>query len=239
MTGNCLGWIAYSFVTKDLFVFSANAPGFILSIWLNDGACKLQYQSMCQKSPNQPDYNDNEADSLQEIPLGRSVNDNSANNQLVDRRSYGVPALTPHEYWVLGILSVWTGILSAISFFPSTAEFKQELIGLCVNINLVAFYGAPLSTIAMVLRLKNSSSIHRWTLVMTLLNSFFWSSYGFGIMDMWILVPNVCGLFLALIQLVLCCMFPRTGNIDEILVSDNKKGERLPTRESSGDLQIV
>ena len=27
MTGNCIGWIAYSYITLDLFVFFANAPG--------------------------------------------------------------------------------------------------------------------------------------------------------------------------------------------------------------------
>jgi len=234
MTGNCLGWIAYSFVTNNPFIFSANAPGFILSIWLNDGALKLQYQSRCQKSPNQADFYNNEADTTEERPRA-----DDTNNQLIDRREYDEPALTPHEYWVLGIIFYWTGVLAAISFIPSTAEFKQELIGLCVNINMVAFYGAPLSTIATVVRLKQSSSIHRRTLVMTILNTLFWLSYGFGIMDMWILVPNACGLLLALIQLLLCCIFPRPDNSDESSVIGNNDVTGLLIEEDSGELQIV
>mmetsp|Transcript_30286 Transcript_30286/g.55937 ORF Transcript_30286/g.55937 Transcript_30286/m.55937 type:complete len:124 (+) Transcript_30286:136-507(+) len=43
MTGNTIGWLAYSFITLDLFVFFANAPGLMISIWLNVGAMKLQY----------------------------------------------------------------------------------------------------------------------------------------------------------------------------------------------------
>eukprot|EP00532_Pseudo-nitzschia_australis_P018930 CAMPEP_0168298592 /NCGR_PEP_ID=MMETSP0142_2-20121227/23127_1 /TAXON_ID=44445 /ORGANISM="Pseudo-nitzschia australis, Strain 10249 10 AB" /LENGTH=131 /DNA_ID=CAMNT_0008248019 /DNA_START=45 /DNA_END=436 /DNA_ORIENTATION=+ len=43
MTGNCLGWCAYAYYTADPFVLASNLPGLILSLWLNIGACKLQY----------------------------------------------------------------------------------------------------------------------------------------------------------------------------------------------------
>ena len=43
MTGNCWGWIAYSYLTRDLFVLMANVPGLMVSVWLNLGAIKLQY----------------------------------------------------------------------------------------------------------------------------------------------------------------------------------------------------
>jgi solute carrier family 50 (sugar transporter) len=43
MTGNCLGWVAYSCLTLDFFVLVSNLPGLILSLWLNFGAAKLQY----------------------------------------------------------------------------------------------------------------------------------------------------------------------------------------------------
>ena len=46
MTGNCLGWIGYSYLTGDLFVLMANVPGLLVSVWLNVGACKLQYRTM-------------------------------------------------------------------------------------------------------------------------------------------------------------------------------------------------
>ena len=45
MTGNCAGWIAYSYLTHDVFVLLANVPGLLVSMWLNFGAIKLQYRT--------------------------------------------------------------------------------------------------------------------------------------------------------------------------------------------------
>jgi len=237
MTGNCLGWIAYSFITNDLFVLSANAPGFILSIWLNNGAAKLQYQELCQISCRQVDCSnkkeENSDDSVDK-PL-RNGDDFSATDQL-DERTLNTPSLTSHEYWVLGIVFIWTVILSVIIFIPTTAEVKQGVVGLCVNINLIVFYGAPLSTIAIVLRTKHSSSIHRRTLAMTTLNTIFWGSYGVGVMDMWIIVPNGLGIVLALIQLTLCCVFPSTVGGDESTCED--RGGRVVLLINEDDVQV-
>jgi solute carrier family 50 protein (sugar transporter) len=46
MTGNCLGWCAYAYYIHDPFILASNVPGFVLSIWLNTGAAKLQYKAM-------------------------------------------------------------------------------------------------------------------------------------------------------------------------------------------------
>jgi solute carrier family 50 protein (sugar transporter) len=43
MTGNCVGWITYSYLIQNQFIFWANAPGLIISVWLNMAAAKLQY----------------------------------------------------------------------------------------------------------------------------------------------------------------------------------------------------
>ena len=45
MMGNCAGWVTYSILRQNLFIFFGNAPGFCLSLWLNLGAAKLQYQA--------------------------------------------------------------------------------------------------------------------------------------------------------------------------------------------------
>jgi len=44
MLGNCLGWVTYAILRQNLFIFFGNAPGFIMSVWLNLGAVKLLYQ---------------------------------------------------------------------------------------------------------------------------------------------------------------------------------------------------
>lgn len=45
MLGNCCGWLAYAFLLQNMYVFLPNAPGFILAIWLNIQAIKLQYEN--------------------------------------------------------------------------------------------------------------------------------------------------------------------------------------------------
>ena len=38
MTGCTLGWVTYSYLINNLFLFFTNAPGLILSVWLNIGS---------------------------------------------------------------------------------------------------------------------------------------------------------------------------------------------------------
>ena len=45
MLGNAVGWLAYSFMIENIYVFLPNAPSFILAIWLNIQAIKLQYEN--------------------------------------------------------------------------------------------------------------------------------------------------------------------------------------------------
>ena len=45
MLGNCIGWIGYSFLIDNIYVFLPNGPALILAIWLNIQAIKLQYEN--------------------------------------------------------------------------------------------------------------------------------------------------------------------------------------------------
>ncbi len=49
MLGNCLGWTAYALLSKDYYLFLADAPGFLIACWLNLGAIKLMYSAHHQK----------------------------------------------------------------------------------------------------------------------------------------------------------------------------------------------
>jgi solute carrier family 50 protein (sugar transporter) len=162
--GAGLGWVAYAVVKQDLFVLFSNAPGFVLSIWLNMGAAKLQYQEMLRS------YNvgSNESHSLQleENIDGEYFDDDGSTNR-THRGTEGegsIPSFTSHEKWVIRVIIIWALVLSFVCFAPMSAEKQAALIGLVVNINLVVFYGAPLSTILEVMKTRNSSSIHRRTM---------------------------------------------------------------------------
>ena len=49
MTGCTIGWVTYSYLINNLFLFFTNAPGLILSVWLNMAAAKLQYSDRISK----------------------------------------------------------------------------------------------------------------------------------------------------------------------------------------------
>lgn len=54
MTGNCVGWIFYGYYLepRDAFIVASNMPGFMISLWLNFGAAKLQYKELWENSFN-------------------------------------------------------------------------------------------------------------------------------------------------------------------------------------------
>jgi len=93
-------------------------------------------------------------------------------------------------------------------------EFSQEtnewIVGITVNLNLLVFYAAPLSTIWTVLSTRSAASIHVPTMLTNTLNGCFWGAFGISVLDWFIALPNVLGAGLGMAQIVLCFLFPRT-----------------------------
>ena len=220
MTGNCLGWVAYAVAKQDLFVLFSNAPGLVLSLWLNMGAAKLQYQEMHQKFlQNDASHSlhlqiDGGEEEEQDTHAHAHARENDGGSRTNSPRmtnitlaSASLPSFTPHEKWVIRVVIIWVITLSTVCFVPMSVEKQANIIGLIVNINLVVFYGAPLSTILNVISKRNSASIHRRTMRLSLFNSFFWLVYGVALMDIVIFLPNACGFALGVVQLVLCVVF--------------------------------
>jgi solute carrier family 50 (sugar transporter) len=198
MTGNTIGWLAYSFITLDLFVFFANAPGLLISIWLNTGAMKLQYYEELVRRSSSESSVEGDDDSI------------SVQTAKIDC----CQQLASHELKVLQIVSVWVIIISTTSLIPVSKEEMKFIVGISVNVNLIFFYAAPLSTIATVIRTNNSASIHFWTMAMNTANAFFWCVYSLAIQDYYILIPNGLGFLFGLLQVALYQCFPRSEVIE-------------------------
>ncbi len=122
--------------------------------------------------------------------------------------------LTSHELKLMQIVSIWVIILSTTSLIPVSNEEMKFIVGVAVNINLIFFYAAPLSTIAQVIKTKNSASIHFWTMAMNTSNAFFWCVYSLAIQDYYILIPNGLGFLFGLIQVALYQCFPRSDVLE-------------------------
>lgn len=254
MAGNCVGWIAYSFMIKDYFVLFANVPGFMLSIWLNMTAIKLQFLEavVSRGSPISDPYETVPDDGISKI-LAEDENDNQSDDTTPIRGSpsgikyrsatagpredptangfAGGPTArksgrdaehltTPHERVVLCVAGVWVLVLSVVAFGPFSGGPDVRIVGLTVNANLMFFYCAPLSTIAKVVSLRDSSGIHVRTMVMNTVNGVFWSIYGLAVADAYIYVPNLCGVFFGVVQILLRIVFP----IRNIENQDNPTG---------------
>jgi solute carrier family 50 protein (sugar transporter) len=271
MLGNCFGWVVYGILTENLFIFWGNAPGFLLSVYLNLGAVKLLYQrhhstemrkSIVTYLSNQQGSSSSSSSSSKQLlgtagldplvlvseqPLvsstttrldqlvessseeqpvpSNTTNDTNTNTPTTitankdDRHwatvvwnvtSQSTPAPAPHETLVLSIVTIWTICMSLLGFAASLDSQTRELIvGTLVNLNLVFFYGAPLSTIYTVLRESNSSSIHTWTMTMNTLNGTFWFAYGLAVLDPIVYVPNGLGTLLGVVQIILVVLYPR------------------------------
>mmetsp|Transcript_5677 Transcript_5677/g.12016 ORF Transcript_5677/g.12016 Transcript_5677/m.12016 type:complete len:340 (+) Transcript_5677:257-1276(+) len=269
MTGNCIGWVTYSYLINNLFLLLANAPGLILSVWLNMAAAKLQYSdriSHNMRSSFVQLLDDNRKSfriphgEEQRLALGGD-DDEAAENQQSNQRptlltntntdphtftnlrkmalditiqKTSIPA--PHEKVVVCIVAFYVTLISILYFLQLTIEQWKPIVGFIVNINLLFFYGAPLSTIYTVITTRDSSSIHRPTMVLNTANAVFWTAFGFGVLDWFIIVPNGLGAVLGFVQMVLRMVVPcREDGFGSSSSTDDGGGG---ASESKGDMEL-
>lgn len=185
---------------------AANLPGYVLSIWLCSGASKLQYLELSKHRDRQ--YTREEWDASQ--PIDESRDDYVLNDST--RQMEDAFVLVSQERLLLRILSVWAVIIVYVGWFARSNP--ATIIGILVNINLIAFYGAPLQTIQRVIQTNNSASIHVPTMAMNWTNTSFWIAYGIARKDFVIIVPNLIGLSLGLMQGLLKLRYPSRAGSD-------------------------
>mmetsp|Transcript_8342 Transcript_8342/g.11475 ORF Transcript_8342/g.11475 Transcript_8342/m.11475 type:complete len:354 (-) Transcript_8342:39-1100(-) len=293
MLGNAIGWIAYSFLIQNVYVFLPNAPGIILAIWLNIQAIKLQYENYRSKemqdaiiaaleNQSKRTFPKDEVEEIVEhvileetlppelikpiatapvpdeantlvsasprinkympaSPVTGSTDEESLDNEdgvttvfqeatdkIVDYASFiwdvtaqKTPAPASHEIMVITISGVWLMLITIVSLGRSIMDdnTRVTLIGVCVNCNLVFFYGAPLSKIATVIETKSSRLIHIPTMTASLLNGSLWLFYGLALGDVYVSIPNGFGALLGVIQLLLCLVYPRHGHVEPTYLS--------------------
>ena len=226
--------IHVSFFPKNLYVLFANAPGLVISVWLNMCATKLQYKNKVVEQPsdfallrdslaslvNDLDKND-EKDKEKDVEKtirgkeddGSDVTVKKKLSQMLVQFTPSLPPsssiMTVHEGLVVGVVLVWIVVLSVLVFGRLSSSASELVVGLVVNLNLLFFFAAPLSTISTVLRTRSSSSIHVWTMLTNTINGAFWTAYGLAVVDPFIFVPNGIGAGLGLVQILLCVLFPR------------------------------
>ncbi|KAG7359033.1 sugar efflux transporter [Nitzschia inconspicua] len=294
MLGNCCGWLAYSFLLQNVYVFLPNASGFLLAIWLNIQAIKIQYENHrsaelqtgiikaleeVERSKNQTMNKESFTHIVEQVivensaptvdmidpittaPIDKDGDGYSNSHKLSSTFTMGVyhsinnsesegarangdegddndgdfveiessdralsflgsgtiheaaenvmdyasfvweiaaqrsPAPASHELMVLAMSGFWLCIFTMVVFTESVwdEETRILILGITVNINLIFFYGAPLSKIAVVLETRCSKMIHVPTMICSLVNGTLWLVYGLGVEDYVIAIPNGLG----------------------------------------------
>lgn len=103
------------------------------------------------------------------------------------------------------------GILTAFAC-DNNISSMLSLWGLAGNFISLVYYGAPLSTMADVIKKRDSSSILLPLTLMNTLNACLWTTYGLAIGDAYVFVPNGIGALLSVAQLSLCFLYPAKSN---------------------------
>lgn len=137
-----------------------------------------------------------------------------------------------HEKVVVAVITIWLVVITCICFLGVTKRQQELIVGVTVNINLLFFYGAPLSTIFTVLKTRDSSTIHRWTMLMNTANASFWTAFGIGTKDYFIFVPNGIGTVLGGIQMILCVIVP-SRTVTSSSTSESASVEKVHSELSS------
>ena len=103
------------------------------------------------------------------------------------------------------IATLWFICISIINLVPYVGqEARETTVAMMASFFLVLYYCAPLSTITLVLKKRDSSSIHVPTMIANTVNASFWTAYGFAIDDFSIITPNGLGALFGVIQMILC-----------------------------------
>ncbi|GLC44702.1 hypothetical protein PLESTB_000972900 [Pleodorina starrii] len=96
----------------------------------------------------------------------------------------------------------------AIALFVEKDSTASLIAGYTAVFVLLCYYGAPLSTLAEVVRCRSSASLHWPISVMNTVNGLLWVAYGTAVHDMFIAAPNAVGATFGLLQLALIHCYP-------------------------------
>ena len=186
MSGACFGLCAYGIYAKDPYILCGNIIGWMVSMWLNVGAAKLQY-----------------VESQRNDPTDKSL------------------SLSKQERLIFLIMMFWVSVLVLLQYIEALRDHAASIVGVLVNINLIAYFAAPLGTIQRVLQTKDSSCLHIPSTVMNITATAFWVVYGLAKRDPVIMVPNGIGGLLGVVTGLLCCIYPRDSNTNTGTIADD------------------
>ena len=136
--------------------------------------------------------------------------------------------------------AIFGGAGAAQAFGALSPRVAELVWGASCNVVLLAFFSAPLSTLAHVVAARSSASIAaNWPLtVASLANAALWSAYGFAIHRPFVWAPNAAGVALGLAQLALIVALPSRPTGGPSGPASPKAGDPETPRIGSTTLEV-
>ena len=115
-----------------------------------------------------------------------------------------------------------------MGFAAAMMQDKQlgaSILGVLANVVVFLLFASPLATFSKVIRSKDSSSINRPFAVCQVFNCLVWFGYGLAIDDKYVALPNLVGLILGLVQILLIVVYRAGGPSDgPIMTAEDPSG---------------
>ena len=115
-------------------------------------------------------------------------------------------------------------IFLALVYAETSSSHAQQVGYLAMAVNILA-YGAPLAAARRVLVEKCSRALPPAQCVLALSSSFLWLCVGLKKQSMPMIVPNACGVPLAIVQLLLICFYPRNQRAGAELLNSRAEAQ--------------
>lgn len=124
------------------------------------------------------------------------------------------------------------GLIVGIALPSSQQNTGRILVAICTNFCTVLYYASPLTTMYVVIKTKDSSSLHPPMLFANLANSMMWLTYGiFALNDPFVYGPNGIGASLAITQLTLSFLYSKKSDVnDSLLENSSVAGSSQPEK---------
>jgi solute carrier family 50 protein (sugar transporter) len=132
-------------------------------------------------------------------------------------------------YQCMGFVLLWILVGYVGVFVLKDLTKFRFLLGMTCSVVLGLFYGAPLTTLAKVVRQRDSSSLYPPLCALNFLSGAMWSLYGlFATNDPFVYGPNLVGALFGTIQLCLCVICPRRTVNEDTATDKELETVRLP-----------
>jgi hypothetical protein len=161
------------------------------------GASKLQYLAQTEAIAEKLDKNSNGKPKIRD-----QMSDDLYKESLV---------YAPQDILFLRVVIIWSSFLVLVGWFGIFQGMEAQAVGFLVNVNMIFFYAAPLTTMKIVVDTRCSDSIHGPTITLNCVNAAFWFLYGAARRDIVVWGPNSLGLCLGVVQVLLCLWYPKSG----------------------------